>query len=315
MLRCLLSFRHRLLLIVALLLTGPSINGRIVHGQEEDYFERIRRVPLVDRPAEIRRAQESLEWKQQLQHAAMDHITMNMERTRAEIEQLEAASAQLSMASSMMLVSDEMRDHLLGRVLEKLLETRVDIAGHNALREGLQEQLETFKNVAAADPSADQAYRKRLEEKLQAVNDRAQRLRDLQAAKVVSDSDLLNSRVEILNLESEIDKLKWDKGTQDQTRLAQAAQPLSDTQLKLHELKAREAMAESQLKELAIAANDARRLRQLRQEIDRLTERLDRDMTRSDEVKQELEEVDILLSKIRNLSPPANESDSTPSKP
>lgn len=298
------SMRVSLARTAAILVLCTLLQAR-VGAQEDDPLETLRRIPpnpAILKEDTIAIGKVMLEW--QIRRGAM-----NLQRLETEIEELEKQIAEMEAASAsvaersqleeLAFATDAVLDQLLGRVLGRLLEARVDIAANEALAQHLGDQL---KNVSPDEGALERqnAQRDALQKKLSLLSASAERMKSAYKGTggPLIERNILESQIEVLNVEAEIAQLAADEETSGRCRTTEIASSLADVHVELHQLRAREAMSELQLKDLATAADAGRERRQIQRKVDRLSERLDIRTRRYEEISMEMEEAKLLLREI-----------------
>ncbi len=163
----------------------------------------------------------------------------------------------------------------------------------------LEDQL---KNASSNEGAQEwyKAQRDALEKKLALLSASANRMKSYYEGTggPSIESNILESQIEVLNVEAELAKLAADEEASERRRAAEIASSLADVRVELHQLRAREGMSELQLKKLATAADVARGRRRIQREVDALFERLDIRRRRYEKISMEVEEAKLLLREI-----------------
>jgi hypothetical protein len=297
---------------MVVVLVTCAYSPSIAYAQEHDPLETLRRFPpdpAAVNAGIIQSARQTLEWKIRCGTMNQERLERDIERLNQGIEQKDSLSVKIAdvktaeqprLAESA-FATETIREHLLSQVLGRLLETRADIAGNEALMIHLEEQL---YNVAPSEDEQKQfeVYQHALQTKLEMLITEVARVKRAFETNTVGQQELLKSQVKVLSLEAELAQAALDKKASDRDRAASIASPLASVRLELHELRAREKMLDLQLTELSMAAEVARERRRFQREIDQLTTRLDIRVRRHEQVSMETEEAKMLLQQICDAS-------------
>lgn len=276
----------------------------IARAQSDNPLEMLRQYPadpsIIGADA-IESAKKMLAWRIERGTTTihwMERDIKDLENTTADLEEQMFALAQQGMGVYA-FTSDTVRAQLIGRVLERLLDVRVDIAANEAIVSYLD------KNLHEAEAKAKEglyvafkAQRDALEAKLKTLLLERERLKALHAKNAVSAAVLLTSKATFQSLEAEIAALDVDKESIERQEAAKIATPLSDARVKLLEKRAREKMAARQLDEITSAASFAPRVRKAQREIDRLRSILDIRVRRMREAEMDVAESQTFLKLI-----------------
>ncbi len=278
-----------------------------VGAQEDDPLETLRRVPPNSKVLKVDEytialGKEMLEWQIRRGTRNLQRLDTEIQELERQIVEREAASVSLaekSQLGELAFATDAVHDQLLGRVLGRLLEARVDIAANEAMAQHLEDQL---KNASSNEGAQEwyKAQRDALEKKLALLSASANRMKSYYEGTggPSIESNILESQIEVLNVEAELAKLAADEEASERRRAAEIASSLADVRVELHQLRAREGMSELQLKKLATAADVARGRRRIQREVDALFERLDIRRRRYEKISMEVEEAKLLLREI-----------------
>ena len=288
------------MLAVALCYCVPSI----VCGQENDSpLDLLRRFPAdptIIQANIIDTGKQMLAWE-------IERATDAVTRMKRDIDVLEQKIAELEQRMSVLtedgmgvfaFTSDAVRAELIGRVLERLLDARVDIAAEEALVSHLEGNMSKSETEMIAELNAFKAQRDALEGALRTLNVERDRLKALHARNAVSKAELMRSEALIRNHEVQIAALDVEKESVARKEAAKVAAPLADARLSLVAKRAREKMAARQLVEITSAAKFAPRVRQAQREIDRYLSILESRVQQLHEAEVELAESRAFLERI-----------------
>lgn len=258
--------------------------------------------PSMVRADDIERAKTMLAWRIERGEKTIERMEREIDKLKDQIAEQEARASALAEEGMGVyaLTTDTFRAQLIGRVLERLLEVRVDIAAGEALVSHLE------KNLNVAEAKVDEGLNAKfkiqrdvLKAKLETLHDERERMTELYKRQLISEAELRQSKLEIQSLEAELALLEVEKESVNRQEAAQAAAPLTDARVNLLESRARETMAEKQLREIASAAAFAPKLSQVQREIDRLRSILDIRVERLQETQLDIEESRVFLELIK----------------
>lgn len=227
------------------------------------------------------------------------------------IEDLEQERAKMSSAGMGVyaFTSDTVRSGLIGRVLERLLEVRLEIAASEAVVKHLSSEIENESGDLEFDESAFDAQERALRKQVAMLEVERKRLNELVEQGAITTSELTRNQLLVQQTQAEIAKLGAEKKMAARASMAKLAGPLADARVQLIQQQAREQAAQLQLEQIMEAASFAPEVRKQQREIDLLKTRLATLDRKAQEQSMQIEEAQTLLrSVLRRMQ------ESTPTK-
>ena len=281
---------------------------------QDDFLDMLRRFPS-DRDFMTTNSVEAgllmLQWQKDRGDVHTELLKNRADMLEARIEDLGHQEIRLSHESPIMgltSASNETRELLLSRVLERLMDIRVDIAGHEALVKQLMRELEESESTESA-----RASKKALEEATKEVAKLRDELsesnaRSQEGNSARGDGANLYGRYRSAKLIAE--KAQADENVRRDRLYEQILGPLTETQRELLRLKAQEKMSVEQLEQLAKAGGVMRDLKSVRRKIDQLNEQVDLIQKDQNEIALQESELEALRHQVER----AMKSKGNPSK-
>lgn len=281
----------------------------VASAQELSPIEMVKQYPpgkgiFQNDGAEI--AQQMLQWQIKRGEAQLQVLAKDIAKLRHQIEEIEKSADNEAdeQPQELRYATDTVREELIGRCLQKLLDVRVDIAANKALLEELEKSLEAGKankEEANAVAKSKQAQKQLLLEQIKILEHETARIEQLKKRGVVSKSEGQEARLKILTLRGELAKLEQVVAVRQNESAVQIASRVTDLHLETRRLQAFEEAARRQLEQLARAAKVAHDLKQHQREREQLERRLSLRVDRHEKVLADLEEAKVLLKQIQGV--------------